>query len=165
MEEENNCIIIKYCAKIEGENDEERCFVLDEFYSKIFKTSPINELEVSYSTSNGYDCEYAVAKLYFIEAISRHTHDEIKRLFLADDEKDYIVDVLNNSSEKDIRLQKEEDDEDEDDDEDDDEEEDDEDDDKDDDDEEEEEWEEDDDDDAVDGDADEDGEEDELDTK
>lgn len=163
MEEENNCIIIKYCAKIEGENDEERCFVLDEFYSKIFKTSPINELEVSYSTSNGYDCEYAVAKLYFIEAISRHTHDEIKRLFLADDEKDYIVDVLNNSSEKDIRLQK---DEDEDDDEYDDEEEDDEDDDKDDDDEEEEEGEEDDDDDdAVDGDADEDGEEDELDTK
>ena len=35
MEEENNCIIIKYCAKIKGENDEERCFVLDEFYSKI----------------------------------------------------------------------------------------------------------------------------------
>ncbi len=141
MEEENNCIIIKYCAKIKKENDEERCFVLDEFYSKIFKTSPINELEVSYSTSNGYDCEYAVAKLYFIEAISRHTHDEIKRLFLADDEKDYIVDVLNNSSEKDIRLQKEEDDEDEDEDDDeyDDEEEDDEDDDKDDDDEEEEE--------------------------
>jgi hypothetical protein len=96
MEEQNNCIIIKYCAKIKKENDEERCFVLDEFYSKIFKTSPINELEVSYSTSNGYDCEYAVAKLYFIEAISRHTHDEIKRLFLADDEKDYIVDVLNN---------------------------------------------------------------------
>jgi hypothetical protein len=153
MEEQNNCIIIKYCAKIKKENDEERCFVLDEFYSKIFKTSPINELEVSYSTSNGYDCEYAVAKLYFIEAISRHTHDEIKRLFLADDEKDYIVDLLNNSSEKDIRLQKEEDDED--DDEDDDEEE-----------EEEEEVEEDDDDDdAVDGDADEDGEEDELDTK
>lgn len=51
---------------------------------------------MSYSTSNGYDYEYAVAKLYFIEAISRHTHDEIKRLFLADDEKDYIVDVLNN---------------------------------------------------------------------
>ena len=144
MEEENNCIIIKYCAKIEGENDEERCFVLDEFYSKIFKTSPINELEVSYSTSNGYDCEYAVAKLYFIEAISRHTHDEIKRLFLADDEKDYIIDVLNNSSEKDIRLQKEEDEEDDD---------------------EDDEEEEDDDDDAVDGDADEDGEEDELDTK
>ena len=96
MEKKNNYIIIKYCAKIEGENDEERCFVLDEFYSKIFKTSPINELEVSYSTSNGYDCEYAVAKLYFSEAISRHTHDEIKRLFLADDEKDYIVDVLNN---------------------------------------------------------------------
>ena len=95
MEEENNCIIIKYCAEIQGENDEERCFVLDEFYSKIFIMSPINELEVSYSTSNGYDSEYAVAKLYFIEAISRHTHDEIKRLFLADDEKDYIIDILN----------------------------------------------------------------------
>jgi hypothetical protein len=143
MEEQNNCIIIKYCAKIKEENDEERCFVLDEFYSKIFKTSPINELEVSYSTSNGYDCEYAVAKLYFIEAISRHTHDEIKRLFLADDEKDYIIDVLNNSSEKDIRLQKEEDEEDDDDDE----EEDDEDDDEDDDDEEEEDDEDDDEDD------------------
>ena len=96
MEEENNCIIIKYCAKIKGKNDEKMCFVLDEFYSKIFKTSPIYELEVSYPTSNEYDCEYTVANLYFIEAISRHTHDEIKRLFLVDDEKDYIVDILNN---------------------------------------------------------------------
>jgi hypothetical protein len=97
MEEEKNCIIIKYCAEIEGKSDEiDRCFVLNEFYSKKFKKSPINELEVSYPISNGYDCEYVVAKLYFVEAISKHTHDEIKRLFLADDEKEDIIDLLNN---------------------------------------------------------------------
>ena len=99
MEEENNCIIIKYRAEIEND-EEERCFVLDEFYSKKFKKSPINELTVSYPISNGYDHEYTVAKLYFIEAISRHTHDEIKRLFLADNEKEDIIDILNNKEEE-----------------------------------------------------------------
>ena len=93
--EENNCIIIKYRAEIEN-YEEKRCFVLDEFYSKKFKKSPINELKVSYPISNGYDHEYTVAKLYFIETISRHTHNEIKRLFLADNEKEDIIDILNN---------------------------------------------------------------------
>jgi len=39
------------------------------------------ELTVSYPISNGYDHEYNVAKLYFIETISRHTHNEIKDCF------------------------------------------------------------------------------------
>ena len=108
MEEENNCIIIKYRAEIEND-EEERCFVLDEFYSKKFKKSPINELTVSYPISNGYDHEYTVAKLYFIEAISRHTHDEIKRLFLADNEKEDIIDILNNKEEEDEDEEEEED--------------------------------------------------------
>ena len=100
--EENNCIIIKYRAEIEN-YEEKRCFVLDEFYSKKFKKSPINELKVSYPISNGYDNEYTVAKLYFIEAISRHTHDEIKRLFLADNEKEDIIVLLNN---RDLKCKK-----------------------------------------------------------
>jgi hypothetical protein len=99
---ENNCIIIKYRAEIKN-YEEKRCFVLDEFYSKKFKKSPINELKVSYPISNGYDCEYTVAELYFIEAISRHTHNEIKRLFLADNEKEDIIDILNN---RDLKCKK-----------------------------------------------------------
>jgi hypothetical protein len=102
MEEENNCIIIKYSAEIKN-YEEKRCFVLDEFYSKKFKKSPINELTVSYPISGGYDNEYTVAKLYFIEAISRHTHNEIKRLFLADNEKEYIIELLNN---RDLKCKK-----------------------------------------------------------
>ena len=72
------------------------------FIQKI-KKSPINELKVSYPISNGYDNEYTVAKLYFIEAISRHTHDEIKRLFLVNNEKEDIIDLLNN---RDLKCKK-----------------------------------------------------------
>jgi len=94
MEEEKNCLLIKY--RLERDDDDlERCFVLNEFYSKKFKIRPINEIEVSYSTSRGYDCEYDTAKIYFIEAISTYTYNEIKRLFLVDDEKEYILNELN----------------------------------------------------------------------
>jgi hypothetical protein len=95
MEEEKNCLLIKYRLERDDNDDLERCFVLNEFYSKKFKIRPINKIEVSYPTCIGYDNEYAIAKLYFIEAISTYTYNEIKRLFLVDDEKDYIIDELN----------------------------------------------------------------------
>ncbi len=93
MEEEKNCLIIKYCAEMNN-NDEERCFVLNELYSNKFKMNPINEITITYSTAGGYDYEETIAKLYFIETISKNTYNEIKRLFLADGE-DEIIDLLN----------------------------------------------------------------------
>jgi hypothetical protein len=95
MDEVKNCLLIKY--RLERNNNDiiEKCFVLNDIYSKKFKTNPIYEIEVSYPISIGYDCDYDIAKLYFMESISIYTHNEIKRLFLVDDETDYIVDELN----------------------------------------------------------------------
>ncbi len=97
MEEEKNCLLIKYCFERNNDNDDdlEKCFVLNEIYSKKFKIRPINEIEILYPTCLGYDGEYAIAKLYFVESISTHTYNEIKRLFLVDDEKEYIINQLN----------------------------------------------------------------------
>lgn len=91
MQEKNNCLIIKYSA-IHGkyDNEEKRCFVLDEIYSNKFKSKPINEIEISYPTSGGYDIDYVNAKLYFMEEITKKTYNEIKRLDLVDDENEII---------------------------------------------------------------------------
>ena len=94
MEEETNCLIIKYYAEMNNNDEEERCFVLNELYSNKFKMNPINEITITYSTAGGYDYEETIAKLYFIETISKNTYNEIKRLFLADGE-DEIIDLLN----------------------------------------------------------------------
>ena len=94
MEEEKNCLIIKYCAEMNNNDEEERCFVLNELYSKKFKINPINEITISYPTSGGYDSDETIAKLYFVETISKNTYNEIKRLFLANGEDD-IIDLLN----------------------------------------------------------------------
>ena len=94
MEEEKNCLIIKYSAEMDNGDEHERCFVLNELYSNKFKMNPINEITITYSTAGGYDYEETIAKLYFIETISRNTYNEIKRLFLADGE-DEIIDLLN----------------------------------------------------------------------
>ena len=94
MEEEKNCLIIKYSAEMDNDEEEERCFVLNELYSNKFKMNPINEITITYSTAGGYDYEETIAKLYFKETISKNTYNEIKRLFLADGE-DEIIDLLN----------------------------------------------------------------------
>jgi len=67
MTENKNCLILKYKA-IYGkyENEEKRCYVLNEMYSKKFNLKPINEIEISHITAGGYDCEYVIAKLYFM---------------------------------------------------------------------------------------------------
>ena len=94
MTENKNCLIVKYEATHgKWDETEERCFVLNEINSNKFHLHPINEIEISYSTAGGYDCEYVVAKLYFIETISRKTYDELKRLNMTDDE-DEIVSIL-----------------------------------------------------------------------
>jgi len=96
MEEEKNCLIIKYCAEMNNNDEEERCFVLNELYSNKFKMNPINEITITYSTAGGYDSEDTIAKLYFVETISKNTYNEIIRLFLADDENpNEIIDLLN----------------------------------------------------------------------
>ena len=92
--EEHNCLIIKYRAEMDTGDEEERCFVLNELYSNKFKINPINEITIRYATSFGYGGEVTIAKLYFIETISKNTYNEIKRLFLADGE-DEIIDLLN----------------------------------------------------------------------
>ena len=94
MEDEKNCLIIKYSAEMDNGDEHERCFVLNELYSKKFKINPINEITIRYSTSYGYDSDETIAKLYFVEAISKNTYNEIKRLFLADGE-DEIINLLN----------------------------------------------------------------------
>ena len=94
MEEIKNCLIIKYCAEMNNNDEEERCFVLNELYSNKFKMNPINEITITYSTAGGYDYEETIAKLYFKETISKNTYNEIKRLFLADGE-DEIIYLLN----------------------------------------------------------------------
>ena len=96
MEEEKNCLIIKYCAEMNNNDEEERCFVLNELYSNKFKMNPINEITITYSTAGGYDNEETIAKLYFIETISKNTYNEIIRLSLADDENpNEVIDLLN----------------------------------------------------------------------
>ena len=94
MEEIKNCLIIKYCAEMNNNDEEERCFVLNELYSNKFKMNPINEITITYSTSYGYDNDETIANLYFVETISKNTNNEIKRLFLANGEDD-IIDLLN----------------------------------------------------------------------
>ncbi len=94
--EEHNCLIIKYCALMRNNDEHKRCFVLNELYSKKFKINPINEITISYPTSGGYDSDETIAKLYFVETISKNTYNEIIRLFLADDENpNEIIDLLN----------------------------------------------------------------------
>ena len=88
--EEHDCLIIKYCAEMDNGDEHERCFVLNELYSKKFKINPINEITIRYSTSYGYDSDETIAKLYFVETISKNTYNEIKRLFLANGEDDII---------------------------------------------------------------------------
>ena len=92
--EEHNCLIIKYCALMRNNDEHKRCFVLNELYSKKFKINPINEITISYSTAGGYGEDETIAKLYFVETISKNTYNEIKRLFLANGEDD-IIDLLN----------------------------------------------------------------------
>ena len=95
MEEEKNCLIIKYCAEMNNNDEEERCFVLNKLYSNKFKMNPINDITITYSTARGY--EETIAKLYFIETISKNTYNEIIRLSLADNQyyEDEIIDLLN----------------------------------------------------------------------
>ena len=96
MEEIKNCLIIKYCAEMNNNDEEERCFVLNELYSNKFKINPINEITIRYATAFGYGGEETIAKLYFIETISKNTYNEIIRLFLADDENsNEVIDLLN----------------------------------------------------------------------
>jgi hypothetical protein len=71
-----------------------RCFVLNELYSNKFKINPINEITIRYSTSYGYDNDETIAKLYFVETISKNTYNEIIRLSLVNGEND-IIDLLN----------------------------------------------------------------------
>ena len=93
--EEHNCLIIKYRAEMDNGDEHERCFVLNEYYSKKFKINPINEITISYSTSYGYDNDETIANLYFVETISKNTYNEIIRLSLADDENpDEVIDLL-----------------------------------------------------------------------
>jgi len=95
MEEEKNCLIIKYCAEMNNNDEKKRCFVLNELYSKKFKINPINEITITYSTAGGYDYDETIGKLYFVETISKNTYNEIIRLFLADDENpNEIIDLL-----------------------------------------------------------------------
>ena len=94
MEEEKNYLIIKYSAEMDNGDEHERCFVLNELYSKKFKINPINEITISYSTSYGYDNDETIANLYFVETISKNPYNEIKRLILTDGE-DEIIDLLN----------------------------------------------------------------------
>ena len=94
--EEHNCLIIKYRAEMDTGDEEERCFVLNELYSNKFKINPINEITIRYATSYGYGGEETIAKLYFIETISKNTYNEIIRLSLADDENpNEVIDLLN----------------------------------------------------------------------
>jgi hypothetical protein len=92
----NKCLIIKYSAEMSNGDEHERCFVLNKLYSKKFKINPINEITISYPTSGGYDSDETIAKLYFVETISKNTYNEIIRLSLADDENpDEVINLLN----------------------------------------------------------------------
>ena len=96
IEEDKNCLIIKYRALMRNNDEHERCYVLNELYSNKFKINPINEITISYSTAGGYDSDETIAKLYFVETISKNTYNEIIRLSLADDENpDEVIDLLN----------------------------------------------------------------------
>ena len=95
--DDKNCLIIKYRAEMDNGDEHERCFVLNELYSKKFKINPINEITIRYETAGGYDHDTTIAKLYFVETISKNTYNEIIRLSLADNQyyEDEIIDLLN----------------------------------------------------------------------
>ena len=94
--EENNCLILKYSSIIEINCETiEKCFVLDEQYSTLFKLNPIETIEMSYITSGGYDRDYVDAELYFEEPISRKTYDELIRLEMTDDNDELKEELLN----------------------------------------------------------------------
>ncbi len=94
IEDDKNCLIIKYRAEMSNGDDHKRFFVLNEFYSNKFKINPINEITITYSTSGGYNSDETIGELYFVETISKNTYNEIKRLSLAEGEDD-IIDLLN----------------------------------------------------------------------
>ena len=96
MSQSKNCLIIKYSASY-GKYDQEidRCFVLNEEYTNKFKLAPINEFEMMYATSGGYDNDYLIIKKYFMKEITKETYNILKELYLVDDE-DEIIEILDN---------------------------------------------------------------------
>jgi hypothetical protein len=88
------CLILKY--KAYGKNDDEidKCFVLNEIYTKKFLLKPINSIEISYYITGEFDYKFTKAKLYLMEKISKETYNEIIRLFLAI-EGNEIIALLN----------------------------------------------------------------------
>ena len=76
--EENNCLILKYSSIIEINCETiEKCFVLDEQYSTLFKLNPINNWNVLH------------------HSISRKTYDELIRLEMTDDNDELKEELLN----------------------------------------------------------------------
>jgi len=88
------CLILKY--KAYGKNDDEidKCFVLNEIYTKKFLLKPINSIEITYYMIGELDYKFTNAKLYLMEKISKKTYNEIIRLFLAI-EGNEIIALLN----------------------------------------------------------------------
>ena len=97
MEEETNCLLIRYCESTKNESDywndyyATRCYVLNEIYSDKFTLKPINILEISgdsFWNGRSFMPTKKFLQLHSIEKISKKTYDEINRLYLTYHEDD-----------------------------------------------------------------------------